>query len=223
MTTIESYAGRKLGITDWPSHPGKVLLDCDDEHQRLYDRRELEAALGVDPDWREKVAQAVQARTTAEARRAIFENRAVNARQERDDWKDRAEKAEAKLARVEEDLIGWQMLRNAWKERAYAAEAKLKLVRDIEQRLAELVKRNEHTPQELDTLIALRAALAETEPPFVLPTTPGAGVIAELGHVVYEFRLFSNGFWIADDGSEYGPQQVLADFTGHRVLDEAAG
>lgn len=134
----------------------------------------------------------------------------------------RAEAAEAKLARVEEALIGWQMLRNEWKERAYAAESKLNSVRDIEKRLADLVERNEHTMQELDALVAIRAALADA-PAFVLPTTAGAGITALYeGGRRLELRLFADGEWAAKQtGRSYTPAGVMSHFTGHRLIGES--
>lgn len=106
--------------------------------------------------------------------------------------------------------------------RAEAAEAKLARVREIEKRLTVRVERNEHTMQELDALVAIRAALADA-PAFVLPTTAGAGITALYeGGRRLELRLFADGEWAAKQtGRSYTPAGVMSHFTGHRLIGES--
>jgi hypothetical protein len=195
MTTIKSKYGKEWTVEpDWTD--GFTAITSPPAEGRdwvkiagLLPTADLLAALGVDPDWREKVrcAEANERNLAVRARQAEAQ---TTTEREGEGFRIRAEAAEAKLARVEAVAHDFYKVRGDYADPHGAEALKAKLT----------------------------AALADPEP-FVLPTEAGAGVRAELGHVVYEFRLFSNGFWIADDGSEYGPQQVLADFTGHRLLD----
>jgi hypothetical protein len=197
VVTIESYAGRRLSVTDWEECPSMVLLSCG-EHVRAYDRRELEAALDVDPDWREKLAASNRTLTAVVRERDELKRELGYAEMGSDQWRTRAEAAEAKLAHVEAVAHEFYKVRGDWATDQGA--------RALKARLTE--------------------ALADPEP-FMLPTEAGVRFEARYGgrDAVDEFLTVSYGGGSAvayvrlSTAKVYSKSQVMEQFTGHRVLD----
>jgi hypothetical protein len=166
MDTIEVDVRVGRGCDDAPRE-GEVWFDVilqsgDTAHANL-PTADLLAALGVDPGWREKLAEAEKNLSALRANMQHARHEIANVEQ---DWRaaiDRAEKAEAErdFRRDENRELAAKL---------EAAEAKLARVREVLDQKLLVIPKGQST---IDALYnRLRAALADPEP-FVLPTKPG--------------------------------------------------
>jgi hypothetical protein len=131
-------------------------------------------------------------------------------------FRKRAEAAEAKL--FELDL-------NPWKARAQDALEKLAEAQARVDRVSEALSDIEYDTDCEDVVSivrTIRAALADPEPPFALPTEAGAGIVATYKQTGEdkELRLFKDGKWRSSSGRTYTPERVMDFFGGHRLIED---
>jgi hypothetical protein len=247
MTTIRSIhtkSPRTLSVDSTPGEEGvtSLMIRTGPGDWRAIDvaTADLLAALGVDPDWREwkdraeraeadkrdLIEEGVQLKEKLRASNQTLDH-VVRERDElkrehgyaemgADEWRKRAEAAEAKA-------VASGRMADAYATRAEAAEAKLAR--------AEAFIASHLDPHHQGSVVAarvaeqLRAALADPEPPFVLPTTVPARIVAVKCSTgdEKELTLFTDGdtTWWADV-DDWGPfwtrSQIMDQFTGHRIL-----
>ncbi|MEA5453276.1 hypothetical protein SPF06_00940 [Sinomonas sp. JGH33] len=115
-----------------------------------------------------------------------------------------------------------------------AAEAERDALAATIGRVREAVERNPEPCTETEftcgwkrAVVDIRAAL-DPKPTFVLPTeVPARIAVRHRETNTYdELVLWTDGdrqtWWDNEDSSEYTPEQVMSDFTGHRLIDEEA-
>jgi hypothetical protein len=201
---------------------------------------DLLSALGVDPDWREKVEAAESCQLAAD-NMLRAESELTEAKASIDNWRQeagiqsrRAEAAEAKLRASNQTLdrvvrerdelkreLGYaEMGADQWRTRADAAEAKLALVREV-------VEAGREEFVDVARISLLDAALADPEP-FVLPTTVPARIeVRDGGRAPKVFYLMTSGaagpnalVWINEDNwtEALNPDEIMREFDTHRLI-----
>jgi hypothetical protein len=215
MTTIKSIAEvSTLEIEHNSLTTHLVVTDAEATGSGVFDTAELLAALNAEPKGQGFKAGGIFA--TIEALKKTGGAVEVNGvrietcdEHGRTETTRRAEAAEAKLARVDAEAVRMDA---ASREARQAGLGKAEDVWAVCNARANVLT---------EAVGSIRAALADPEPEFALPTEAGAGIYATYDHE-REFRLFGPGYWIDNYGSKWTSKELLSDCAGHRLI-EAAG
>jgi hypothetical protein len=200
MTTITAISGNKLTVRPSSTSEAHIALECADHDgrqfhgARVYQRKDLLAAFGID----ELGCGCEEADENLDA--------ALK----------RAEAAEAKLAEKATRLEIESQNAERWYRDCKDAEATIQRVRDLDW----------YGHYSADYVREKLAAALDPVPPFTLPTEAGARFEADRIGATYTFQTIT--YRIPDGGMTlyiregdlvgFTAKEVMADFTGHRLL-----